>query len=327
MSQSSWSHLFASLYRASVTEAGPRPARATVRLGLISEGTNTWPLYVAQSLELFGREGIAVEVTLTGSSVKQQEGLIAGRFDIGFQQADHVVRATERGSDLFIFMPHGHAPDLTLVGAPGIREIGQLRGRKIAVDGARTGYALLLRRLLREHGLTETDVTLEEVGGSRERFDAMKSGAPAASMLNPPFDATLIAEGYTSLARMNERFPSYPGSVMAARRSWAATHEAALLAFIRAFNAAYSWLEDPANAQRALAMLPERLAIAPRAAASALQKLGSRTRPRITDEGLQQVIDTVWAAESYGGEKGAPAKYMDLAYMQRALESRCAGRP
>ena len=43
--------------------------------------------------------------SLTGSSVKQQEDLIAGRFDVGFQQADHVVRAVERGGDLFVFMP------------------------------------------------------------------------------------------------------------------------------------------------------------------------------------------------------------------------------
>src|SRR5947209_1199571 len=71
-----------------------------VKLGLISEGTNTWPLYVAQALGLFEREGIEVEATLTGSSVEQQTQLIAGRFDIGFQQADHVVRAVEHGSDL-----------------------------------------------------------------------------------------------------------------------------------------------------------------------------------------------------------------------------------
>jgi hypothetical protein len=73
-------------------------------------------------------------------------------------------------------------------------------------------------------------------------------------------------------------------------------------------------------------MLPQRLAISPRAAAAALQKLSSRTRPRITDEGLQQVIDTVWDAERYAGAKGAPGKYMDLAYMKRALDSRHAGR-
>src|SRR5689334_18566321 len=115
----------------------------SIRLGLISEGTNTWPLYVAQARGVFDSHEIEVDVTVTGSSVAQQEGLLGGRFDIGFQQPDHVVRAVEHGSDVFIFMPHGHGPEVTLVGAPGLSGVGDLRGRVIAVDGARTGFALL----------------------------------------------------------------------------------------------------------------------------------------------------------------------------------------
>ena len=303
-------HALLGLWR--LQAAPPAAPRATLRLGLISEGINTWPLYVAQALGLFTSSGLEVEVTVVGSSVKQQEDLIRGTYDVGFQQADHVVRAVEQGSDLFIFAPHGHAADLTLVGAPGIRSMAELRGRTIAVDGARTGYALLLRRLLIENGLEEAHVVFSEIGGSQERFDIMKSGAAAASMLNPPFDANLIAAGYMSLARMAEAFPTYPGSVMAARRSWARGHEAELAAFVRALDDAYAWLQNPENAGRALDMLPARLAIAPRAAASALEKLAKRPRPHITEEGLQQVIDTVWQADGYAQAKGAPSRYMDL---------------
>jgi ABC-type nitrate/sulfonate/bicarbonate transport system substrate-binding protein len=298
--------------------APPGAARATLRLGLISEGTNTWPLYVAQTLGLFAKSGLDVEVSVVGSSVKQQEDLIRGAYDVGFQQADHVVRAVEQGSDLFIFAPHGHAPDLTLIAAPGVKSMAELRGRKIAVDGARTGYALLLRRLLIENGLDEADVVFSEIGGSQERFDIMKSGGAAASMLNPPFDASLIAAGYVSLARMADAFPRYPGSVMAARRSWARAHRAELAAFVRALDEAYAWLQKPENAGRALDMLPERLAIAAKAAASALDDLVKRPRPHISEEGLQQVIDTVWEAEGYTQPKGAPSKYMDLAMAETA---------
>jgi ABC-type nitrate/sulfonate/bicarbonate transport system substrate-binding protein len=292
----------------------------TIRLGLISEGTNTWPLYVAQALGLFEREGIDVQVTLTGSSVKQQEALIAGRFDVGFQQADHVVRAVERGSDLFVFMPHGHAPDLSLVAARGTSSARELRGRPIAVDGARTGYALLLRRLLREEGLEDADIAFTEFGGSQERFDAVKSGAAAASLLNPPFDAKLVAEGCVVLARLAERYPSYPGSVMAARRSWARDHADDVVAFIRAHDAAYRWLQDPAHAAQALEILPAHLRIARPAADRALRGYAERPPPRLNDAGLQQVIELVWPSEGYTQPKGAPERYMDLSYMQQAAQ-------
>jgi ABC-type nitrate/sulfonate/bicarbonate transport system substrate-binding protein len=67
---------------------------STIRLGLISEGTNTWPLYVAQDEGFLRREGVTFEVTATGSSIEQQDALVEGRFGIGFQQPDHVGRLT-----------------------------------------------------------------------------------------------------------------------------------------------------------------------------------------------------------------------------------------
>ena len=293
-------------------------SRQPIRLGLISEGTNTWPLYVAQRLGLFERMGVSVDVTVVGSSVKQQEALKSGDYDIGFQQPDHVVRAVEQGSDLFIFAPHGHAPDLTLVGAPEIGDIQALHGKTIAVDGARTGYALLLRRLLLQNGLSDSDVVFREIGGSQERFEVMKSGGAAASMLNPPFDAKLLSAGYVSLARMADAFPSYPGSVMAARRNWAQQHAREISAFVGAFQEAYDWLREPNNGFLAFGMLPARLSIDAKAAAAALVNFGQRPPPRLTEEGMRQVIDTVWEAEGYAQPKGEPSRYMDLSYSEAA---------
>jgi ABC-type nitrate/sulfonate/bicarbonate transport system substrate-binding protein len=295
-----------------------------VKLGLISEGTNTWPLYAAQALQLFERAGLQVEVTLTGSSVTQQEELIRGGFDIGFQQSDHVVRAVERGADLFVFMPHGHAPELTLVSVPQVRAIGELRGRTIAVDGARTGYALLLRRLLRQESLDDADIVFKEFGGSQERYEALKTRAATASLLNAPFDAQLLADGCTMLARMSERFPTYPGPVMAARRRWAGEHEDDLIAFIRAYDAAYTWLRDPANRTQAIAALPKRLEMKESAALAALDQFTRRARPVLSPSGLGEVIDIVWQAEGFTQPKGAPGKYMDLSYLERALQSKAA---
>ena len=295
-----------------------------VKLGLISEGTNTWPLYAAQALQLFERAGLQVEVTLTGSSVTQQEELIRGGFDIGFQQSDHVVRAVERGADLFVFMPHGHAPELTLVSVPQVRAIGELRGRTIAVDGARTGYALLLRRLLRQESLDDADIVFKEFGGSQERYDALKSRAASASLLNAPFDAQLLAEGCTLLARMNDRFPTYPGPVMAARRSWAREHESDLLAFIRAYDAAYTWLRESSNRTQAIAALPKRLQMKDSVALAALDQFTRRPRPVLSPSGLGEVIDIVWQAEGFTQPKGAPGKYMDLGYLDRALRPKAS---
>lgn len=290
---------------------------APIRLAIISEGVNAWPLYVAQGRKLFDSEGVAVDVTLTRSSVQQLEQLRSGGYDIGFQQSDHVVRAVETGSDLCIVMAQGHAPELSLVVAPGIRTFADLRGRDIAVDGSNSGYALVLRKLLAEKGLAGA-YRLVEFGGSQERYDALRAGRAAASWLNPPFDRNLIAEGFGSLGTTQEFFPDYPGSVAAARRSWAAQNGERLTAFIRAFRNACRWLQNPAHKAEAIALLPPRLNTAPDLAGRAFDALTKKALPSITAPGLQRVIDVYWEAEGLQTPKGAPEKYMDLSYQQRA---------
>lgn len=288
-----------------------------VRLAIISEGVNAWPLYVAQGRKLFEAEGVAVDVTLTGSSTHQLEQMRSGGYDIGFQQSDHVVRAVETGSDLCIVMAQGHAPELSLVVAPGIKSFAELKGHDIAVDGSNSGYALVLRKLLAEKGLAGA-YKFVEFGGSQERFDAMKSGVAAASWLNPPFDRNLFALGFGSLGTTQEFFPKYPGSIAACRRVWAAQNADRLVAFIRAFRGACRWLRDPAHKAEAITLLPDRLNISADLAGRAFDAFAKKPLPAIDAAGLQQVIDVYWEAEGLKTPKGAPEKYMDLSYQQQA---------
>lgn len=289
-----------------------------VKLALISEGVNTWPVYVAEAKGFWMQAGAEVQIKVTGSSAHQLEELKNGGYDIGFQQVDHIVRGVEQGADLFIFMGQSHAPELSLIVAPDIARIEGLKGKVIVVDGARTGYSLLLRKLFRDRGFAESDTEFREFGGSQERFDAMKRGAGSACFINPPFDRNLVAAGFRSLGASADFFPTYPGPIAAARRSWACEHEAELIAFIRGFNAAYAWLQDGANTVEAVRLLPARLNMEAGAAAAALKRIYSQPRPEITADGLRQVIDIVWDAEGFAAPKGEPQKYMDLGYLARA---------
>ena len=294
------------------------PVTHTVKLAIISEGFHMWPLYVAHAKRFFERASVTIDITLTGASVPQLAGLTAGDYDIGLQQSDHVVRAVERGSDLFIFMANAHQPVLNLVVAPGIARFSDLRGKVVAVDGARSGYALLQTKLLTGKGLSERDYTIIEAGGVKARHDALKSGAAAAAWLNPPYDEWLFAGGYGSLGLVTDFFPSYPGSIAAARRSWARQNEAQLIAFIRAHNAAYAWLVDPRNQKEAEEIAVARLKVDQKQAAAAYTAIKGKPNPAITPEGLRQVIDVVWEAEQFKQPKGAPEKYMDLSYLAKA---------
>ena len=105
-----------------------------IKLALISEGVNAWPVYIAQSLGLWKNAGAEVELTITGSSIQQLDALKKSGFDIGFQQVDHIVRGAEQGADLFIFMAQSHAPELSLIVSRDINAISDLKGNSTQIS-------------------------------------------------------------------------------------------------------------------------------------------------------------------------------------------------
>ena len=216
-----------------------------IRLAYISGGFPVWALFVAQTQGVFQAHGVQVDITHTGASTAQMQGLRDGLFDIGLQLPDHVVRAGLNGTDLCVLSAQSHAPEVALVAAPDIQEMTQLKGHRIAVDGARSGYALLLVKLLTSLGWGPNDYELVEVGDSQQRVQALRSGELKASFVNPPLDKALVNDGFVRLTTTREAFPSYPGPVVAARRAWADAHAQAAQGFQSAWRAAWQWLLQP----------------------------------------------------------------------------------
>jgi ABC-type nitrate/sulfonate/bicarbonate transport system substrate-binding protein len=226
------------------------------------------------------------------------QGLREGRFDIGCQLPDHVVRAGLNGTPLCVLAAQSHAPDVALVASSIIRSLAELKGHRIAVDGARSGYALLLVQLLSSMGLSSNDYQLVEVGDSQQRVQAMRSGEFMASFINPPLDKALVNDGFVRLTTTRQSFPNYPGPVVAARREWADAYPELAKGFQGAWTAAWQWLMNPLNDSQAIEIALKHLGAEAPASQSALQNLQRQGVPHISEEGMAQVIALVWRSES-----------------------------
>lgn len=281
-----------------------------IRLAYISGGFPVWALFVAQTQGLFQAHGVQVDITHTGASTAQMQGLRDGRFDVGLQLPDHVVRAGLHGTDLCVLAAQSHAPEVALVAAPDIQEIAQLKGHRIAVDGARSGYALLLVKLLTSLGWGPNEYELVEVGDSQQRVQALRSGELKASFVNPPLDKALVNDGFVRLTTTREAFPNYPGPVVAARRAWADAHAQAAQGFQNAWRAAWHWLLQPDHQAQAMEIAIKHLGAEAPAAQNALLNLQRQGMPSITAEGMAQVVDLVWHTEAVAAApKPEPAQY------------------
>lgn len=279
-------------------------------LAFISEGFPLWALYAAEEQLFFAKEGLEVEVTHTGSSVKQVEGLESGLYDLGLQLPDHVIRSVERGSDLCIVAAQAHAPDVALLADPAITYLDQLMGRPIGVDGARTGYALLLTKLLYKAGWKADDCVLTEIGGTTERIDALETGMISACFVNPPFDQLLIDQGFVRLASTRESFPEYPGPVVAGRRDWIDRNRDVVDRFIDAWQNSFFWLTDYQNREVAIQIACARLNVSIESVAQAFDELSQYGIPVVTAKGLEAVIDLVWQSGEIIRPKPDSSKFL-----------------
>lgn len=104
---------------------------------------------------------------------------------------------------------------LALVTRPEITTVGDLRGRRVGVDVLPSGFAMLLKGLLRDRGIDPDDVTFVEEGGTPRRATRLIEGAIEATILNAESRIRAEAAGMVVHATSVEISDAYPGTVLA----------------------------------------------------------------------------------------------------------------
>ncbi|MGQ0652828.1 MAG: ABC transporter substrate-binding protein [Betaproteobacteria bacterium] len=307
-----------------------QPKVQTLNVIVFPGGWNL-PIWAAERQGFFESNGVRVVVTPTPSSTFQMQGFAEGRFDIAMTAVDNVIAYQEGqgeakipdNPDMFVFMG-GDAGFLSLVGGKGVRNLAELKGKKLSVDAMTTGYAFVLREILARSGIAESEVTFERAGGGLQRFQALLGGAHAGTMLIAPLDLLAMNQGHARLAKADEHLGAYQGVVGAARRGWARDNEAALVGFIRGYHAGVQYAVDPKNRDIAEALL---VALAGRTMTPQLAKQAADTLldPKsgfIRDVAVNmQGVNTVLQLRSKftGKTLGDAAKYVDESYREKAV--------
>lgn len=298
-----------------------------LKLAIISESAGNWPVYVGLEKEFFAEEGLNLEVVITRSSVKHMEDLKAGGiYDIGHQAVDHIVRAVEKaGSDLFAFLGISK-PNYSLIVGPEIKSYEDLRGRKLGVDGTTTGFALLLKGMLKQNGLEEgKDYELVQIGGTGERFNAVLNGEVAGALLDGPVDLKAEAKGMNRLGSNLDYIPDYQGTVAATKRSWAEQNEAKLVKYIRAYIKSSDWLFDSNNKAEACSILRKYITVEEDIAAKTydryMQSVTFNPRGAININGVRQAMKVMASTGQIDASLDNPYKYCDLSYQQKIVDS------
>ena len=297
----------------------------SLRVNIFNTSSNL-PLLAAQEAGFFAQRGLALEIQHTPNSDAQRNGLAAGSFDIAHAAVDNAVAMVEAGQDVVIVLG-GDAGMNEFMVRPEIGGIADLRGKVLAVDAPNTAFALVAKKILKNHGLLEgRDYTVRLAGGTGPRAAAMVADPQlAAGMINPPFSFTVRQQGLKSLGNQYALLGPYQATGAFVLRDWARAHADLLQDYLAAYIEGQRLVMNPAHRAQMIDLLVRSFKLDAVAAAGTYDALltpGAGLAPdaRFNTEGFQTVLAIRAEMEGmWGGTPPAPAKYLDLSFYDQAL--------
>jgi ABC-type nitrate/sulfonate/bicarbonate transport system substrate-binding protein len=274
-------------------------------------------LVIGRVKGLFAAEGLDVRVVHTANSTDQMRGLSNGSFQIVSTAFDNVLAWSDReGADLVAVAAIGDSQVFSVFVRPEIKTWSDLRGKKLAVDATNTAYALVLRRVLLEHGLdfAKKDYELAALGNGSLRLRSMLKGETFAAVLTPPEDKGALDQGMVILGDSGKVLPDFPNILFAVNRAWAEKERVQLVGFLRAWLAAGRWMRD--NEVEAARLIESELKVDPKVARDYMTDL-SRTGALIPS-GLEQALKLRTGFGMTPPMGPDIAKYFDLQYYKTA---------
>ena len=244
--------------------AGEGRAEApVVRVGVLKFGTVNWELDVMRRHGLDRAHGITVELLELDGKDGASVALQGGTVDVILTDWLWVARRRALGGDP-TFVPHSHASGGLMVRADaGIRQLADLKGRKIGVGGGPVDKSWLV---LRAYAKKTTGLDLAQ--DAQPVFAAppllqetLKKGDLPAAINFWQYNARLPQQGYVELVRVEDMLPELglppdmPLLGWVFSEHWAARNPAAVQGFLAAAREARERLAGSPEEWQAVAPL------------------------------------------------------------------------
>jgi ABC-type nitrate/sulfonate/bicarbonate transport system substrate-binding protein len=312
-----------------VAAGGGVPAQAQTEVRMIGfGGANNLVTWIAQDKGLFAKEGLKVTLDRTPGSREQMRDMMAGKYQFATTAFDNIVAYTEGqgrddlpGFDIVSIMG-AHNGFNSVVVRPEINSYADIKGKALAVDSPKSGYATMMYEIIRRKTgmVQDKDYKILQVGGTGARVKALKEGAAVIAAISSPDDQQLKAAGFRILGDAALEIGAYQGSTYAVRRSWAKDNEKTVLALVRATVAATEWVV--ANRAETIEVLRARVKGLDGPTANiiydGLLGPGGMNRRGVLN---QKGIETVLALRKQAGSKvsGGAERYTDTSFYRKAF--------
>jgi ABC-type amino acid transport substrate-binding protein len=197
-----------------------------------------------------------------------------------------------------------HRGFLSLMAAPEIRSVGDLKGKRVAVD-TDTGYASALFEILRRKGLERSrDFEVVYAGATNRRYEKLLRGEFDATLLGAPFTRLAMRQGYRSLGTVIEALGGYQAVVLVARRPWLAANKDLAQAVASCLSETFRWACLPENRETVIAYVSEILGGLDRPAAQQVARDLFGPMSEFLPDGRMRPEDTAVVVDLFNASRG-----------------------
>ena len=291
-------------------------------IGASSKTLSYAPLWIAQKMGFFEREGLEPQIVVMRGTPITIQALATESIVVANAGTDGIISAVDRGLDLVMIGSLLNGLSLSLVAARPYKSFDDLRGKTIGSQTVTTGTGFAMRLVLRAHGLEyPRDYQILNVGGVSDRYVALQSGQIAATPLSIPLDLTAKQMGFNILGYFADDLPNYFLNPYTVKRSWAEKNRALVVGFMKAIALTHRWMFDYRDAAcnyiaKEMAMTVEYCRFA--WDYSVKNHIWDRNA-ELSLEGVRTMIKIVSEINNQKEHLAAPAKYVDQSYLKQAL--------
>jgi len=202
-------------------------------------------LFVADAKDMFEREGIKIEMVEFGAGPELVKAAGIGEIDIGYVGGPPAMMAIDKGIPIKVVASVQNEGSGIMVGnGTNITDIGDLRGRTIAIPMIGSIQDVMLRDILRRNNVDPEEVNMIEMKVSLMP-GALQAGEIDGFIAWEPFVSTAKLKGYGNVLMYSEDiWKDHPCCVVIATDDFRRNNPDLLKEFLKVHAEATSYVND-----------------------------------------------------------------------------------
>jgi NitT/TauT family transport system substrate-binding protein len=310
----------------SISHLQAQTGNKKVRVSIPGANVTYLPFYAAKDKGYYKEEGIDIEFILMPANLASTAVLTG---DIDYNGAvTGVIAAAVRGQPIKAVIFTMRSPVQGLMAKPDIKDLQQLKGRKIGVSSPGSTTDLSTRHILRRQGFEfGRDYSIVYIATEPGRLAALETGVLDAAMLSVPENIIARQKGFNELA-LSADFIEFPQNGFGASNKKIKENPEEITRMVRATLRGLVFVSDNKNKDACLDIIVKNWGIKSRAMASEMYDYMAKAMLRdasISMNGLQALVDQQRESAKVTEPVNA-GQVIDYSFVERARKELGMGR-